>query len=60
VDPKSSIFWNITPGSPVKANDKSEEYIPSIFTVEVWAKQETSRSRRQAQFNILRFAFRNQ
>jgi hypothetical protein len=39
---KSSIFWNITPCSPLKVNRFSEEHIASIFRVEEQAEQETS------------------
>jgi hypothetical protein len=31
---KSTIFWDITPCSPVKATDVSEEHIASICRVE--------------------------
>jgi hypothetical protein len=31
---KSSILWDITPGSPLKVNDVSKEHIISIFRVE--------------------------
>jgi hypothetical protein len=31
---KSSIFWDITPCSPLKVSDHSEEHIASIFRIE--------------------------
>jgi hypothetical protein len=38
---KISVSWDITPYSPVKLTDISEENIASIFRVEESAKQET-------------------
>jgi hypothetical protein len=38
---KSTIFWDITPRSPLKVTDVSEEDIASIFRVEEEAEQET-------------------
>jgi hypothetical protein len=31
---KSSVFWDITPCSPLKVSRRSEEHIGSIFRVE--------------------------
>jgi hypothetical protein len=31
---KSTIFWDITPCSPLKATDVSEEHVASIFGAE--------------------------
>jgi hypothetical protein len=31
---RSSVFWDITPCSPLKATDVSEEHVASIFRVE--------------------------
>jgi hypothetical protein len=39
---KSSILWDITPHSPVKANQSFGKNLASIFRVEQLAKQETS------------------
>jgi hypothetical protein len=39
---KSTIFWDITPCSPLKVNDVPEEHVAFIFRVEEWAQQETS------------------
>jgi hypothetical protein len=39
---KNSIFWNITPCSPLKVNQHLEEHVTSIFRTEELAKQETS------------------
>jgi hypothetical protein len=39
---KSCILWDVTPCSPLKVNDFSEEYVASIFSAEKKAKQETS------------------
>jgi hypothetical protein len=38
---KCSVFWHITPCSPVKVTDVSKEHITSIIRVEK-SKQETS------------------
>jgi hypothetical protein len=38
---KISVFWDITPCSPVDVN-VSEEHTASILRVQVWATQETS------------------
>jgi hypothetical protein len=41
---KSSVFWDITPCSPSKANQCSEEHVASIFRVEEYVEQETGRA----------------
>jgi hypothetical protein len=38
----SYIFWDITPGSPLKVNRLSGEHVASIFRIEIYAKTETS------------------
>jgi hypothetical protein len=42
---KSFVFWDITPCNPVKSADVSEEYVASIFRMEVYAKQEINSGR---------------
>jgi hypothetical protein len=39
---KSTIFWDVTPYSPLKSSDVSEEHIAFIFRVEEEAEQQTS------------------
>jgi hypothetical protein len=39
---KSSIFWDITPFSPLNVNSCSEEDVASIFSAKKYPKQDIS------------------
>jgi hypothetical protein len=53
---KSSVFWDITPCSPAKVNFL-EEYIVSTFSVEEWAKQETTKKHTELACCLLHAGF---
>jgi hypothetical protein len=43
---KSSVFWDVTPYSPMKVNRSfGEEHISSIFCLEEFTNVETSRKK---------------
>jgi hypothetical protein len=46
---RSSIFWDITPCSPLKVNDVSEEHVASILGLKGKPSKKPAQSRKQSE-----------